>query len=70
MQALGLGVGIIVLKLLTPALFSELETTAILFLDGAQVSAQTATSLAASVGDIRITHQPLVLPKGPEIRTR
>lgn len=69
-QALGLGVAIIVLKLLTPVLFAELETTAILFLDGAQVSAKTATGLAASVGDIHVVNRPLELPRAPQVRTR
>ncbi|HYE23413.1 MAG TPA: hypothetical protein VEA92_03150 [Candidatus Paceibacterota bacterium] len=68
-QALGLGVAIIVLKLLTPVLFSEIEATAILFLRGAQTSATAATELAASVGQVRVDNEsPLVLPRAPQIR--
>lgn len=68
-QALGLGVAIIVLKLLTPVLFGEVETTAILFLKGAQTSALVATDLAASVGHIEVDNEsPLVLPRAPQIR--
>jgi len=68
-QALGLGVAIIVLKLLTPVLFTEIETTAILFLRGAQTSASAATELAASVGTIEVDNEsPLVLPRAPQIR--
>lgn len=68
-QALGLGVAIIVLKLLTPVLFSEMETTAILFLKGAQTGATVATDLAASAGYVEIDNEsPLVLPRAPQIR--
>ena len=68
LQALGLGVAIIVLKLLTPVLFTEIEHTAILFLKGAQTSASVATDLAASVGHVEISQSPLVLPRAPQIR--
>ena len=68
-QAIGLGVAIIVLKLLTPVLFSEMETTAILFLKGAQTGARAATELSASVGHVRVdTESPLVLPRAPQVR--
>jgi len=69
LQAFGLGVAIIVLKLLTPVLFTEIETTAILFLKGAQTSASVATELAASVGTIEVDNtRAFVLPKTPQIK--
>jgi len=68
LQALGLGVAIIVLKLLTPVLFSEIENTAILFLRGAQTGAYVASELAASAATITVDESPLVLPKAPQIK--
>ena len=70
LQAFGLGVAIIVLKLLTPVLFGEIETTAILFLRGAQTSASVATELAASVGTIEIDNSrpSFALPQAPGIK--
>ena len=47
-QALGLGVLIIVLQSLVPTVLTQLESTALAFLRGAEVSALAATSLAAS----------------------
>lgn len=67
-KALGLGIAIIVLKLLLPGVLSEIEATAIAFLQGAQVSASVATDLAASAGDIRFSNEPFVLPRVPETR--
>ena len=67
-KALGLGIGIIVLKLLLPGVLSEIEATAIAFLQGAQVSASVATDLAASAGDIRFSNEPFALPRVPETR--
>jgi len=68
LQALGLGVAIIVLKLLTPVLFTEMEHTAILFLKGAQTGAVVATDLAASASAITVDESPLVLPRAPQIK--
>jgi len=67
-KAIGLGIGIIVLKLLLPGVLSEIETTAIAFLRGAQVSASVATDLAASAGDIRFSNEPFALPRVPVTR--
>ena len=69
-HAVGLGVAIIVLKLLTPELFAEIHTTAVMFLDGAQVSARAATDLAASAGHIEFNNRPPILPQAPQIRSR
>ncbi len=68
--ALGLGVGILVLKSLTPVLFAKIEETALTFLEGARVSADVATSLAASASMIEIKNRPLVLPQAPTIKVR
>ncbi len=67
-KAIGLGIVIIVLKLLLPGVLSEIEATAIAFLRGAQVSASVATDLAASAGDIRFSNEPFALPRVPETR--
>jgi hypothetical protein len=47
-QAIGLGIAIIVLKVLTPQVFGAIERTALAFLEGATVSAEVATDVAAS----------------------
>lgn len=67
-KAIGLGIGIIVLKLLLPNVLTEIEHTAVAFLRGAQVSAEVATDLAASAGSARISNEPFVLPRVPDIR--
>lgn len=67
-KALGLGIGIIVLKLLVPEIFSHLEAVIISFLQGAQISATVASDLAASVGSAELIHEPFALPTVPEIR--
>ncbi len=67
-KALGLGIAIIVLKVLLPSVLTEIEHTAIAFLTGAQVSAGVATDLAASAGDIRFSNEPFALPRVPETR--
>ena len=67
-KAIGLGICIIVLKLLVPQVLSEIENTAIAFLQGAQVSASVAAGLAASAGDIRFSNEPFELPRLPDHR--
>lgn len=67
-RALGLGIGIIVLKLLLPDVLAEIEHVAIAFLHGAQVSANVATDLAASAGSVRFSQEPFVLPRVQSIR--
>ncbi|KND47152.1 MAG: hypothetical protein AB199_01830 [Parcubacteria bacterium C7867-004] len=62
LQAIGLGVLIIVLKFLAPAVLSEGEKTVVAFLHGAFVSATVATDLAASAGTIPLSQEPFVLP--------
>ena len=48
LSAIGLGILIIMLKMLVPAIFAQLSSTIIAFLHGAQVSADVASGLAAS----------------------
>jgi len=52
-QVIGLALLIIVLKILVPAIFGQIETTVIAFLHGAQISADIASKLAASAGAIK-----------------
>lgn len=67
-KAIGLGIGILVLKLLLPDVLTEIEHTAIAFLEGAQVGASVATDLAASAQNARFTNEPFVLPQAAEAR--
>lgn len=70
-QALGLGVVIIVLQVLTPVIFTEIESTAVAFLVGARTSAEIATDLAASVGHAEVSpsaSRPLSLPRAAQVR--
>jgi len=67
-RALGLGVLIIVLKLLAPQVLSEGEAVAVAFLHGALVSTSVATDLAASAADAQISNEPFDLPRVPATR--
>ncbi len=67
-QAIGLGICILVLKLLVPEILTELEHTALIFLKGAQTSALVATDLAASVGTVEFSQEPFVLPQATPIK--
>lgn len=67
-KALGLGIGIIVLKLLLPGVLTAIEQTAIAFLNGALVSANVATQIAASAGSVQISNEPFALPRVPDVR--
>lgn len=69
LHALGLGIAIIVLRLLTPLVLTQMEDTAIAFLKGAEVSAVRATDLTASIGTTSFYTDPgpLVLPQASQI---
>lgn len=67
-KAIGLGVAIIVLKLLLPGVLTEIERTAVAFLKGASTSAEVATQLAASAGSIQISNEPFELPRATEAK--
>ncbi|MES2668241.1 MAG: hypothetical protein V4644_00935 [Patescibacteria group bacterium] len=67
-KAIGLGIAIVVLKILLPEVLTEIENTAIAFLKGAQVLASVATDLAASTGHIQFSNEPFALPRVPVTR--
>lgn len=67
-KAIGLGISIVVLKLLLPGVLVEIEHTAIAFLQGARVSASVAADLAASAGSVRFSNEPFELPRVPDTR--
>lgn len=48
-KSIGLGIGIIVLRVLTPVIFDSIQETAVAFLKGATVSATVATQVAGSL---------------------
>ena len=50
--ALGLGLTILVLQSLVPAIFHEIEGTTIAVLQGAQISIHAATLLAGAAGSL------------------
>ncbi|MBU2194815.1 hypothetical protein KJ894_02705 [Patescibacteria group bacterium] len=66
-QAIGLGVCILVLKLLVPQILTEVEHTAIVFLKGAQLSAVVATDLVAGASAIQFSQEPFALPHATPI---
>ncbi|MDP2158502.1 MAG: hypothetical protein Q8K68_12435 [Nitrospirota bacterium] len=61
-KAIGLGISIIVLKILLPDVLSQIEETAIAFLKGAKISADVATNLTASAQSARFTSESFTLP--------
>lgn len=65
-QALGLGVLILVLQSLVPTVLTQLESTTLAFLRGAEVSAVAATYLAASAS--LATDEALVPPDHTDFR--
>lgn len=65
-QALGLGVLILILQSLAPAVLTQIESTTLAFLRGAEVSAVAATSLAASASFA--TDEALVPPDHADFR--
>lgn len=69
-NAIGFGILLIVLHLFTPAILSEGEKTAIAFLQGAQVSANVASSIATRAENIQFSNTQPNLPQTPQIRTR
>lgn len=59
LQALGLVMIIIALKLLVPNVMTHIEKTSIAFLQGAETSATVATMMAASAGE-RMQASPIM----------
>jgi len=52
-SVIGLGLLIIVLRVLVPAIFGQLEETILAFLHGAQISATIASQIAGSAAAIK-----------------
>jgi hypothetical protein len=67
-NAIGLGVLIIVLRLLAPTVLTQGESTAVSFLKGAEVSAQVASSYAAQAAALGTpATPPFALPQARQI---
>ena len=64
-QALGLGILILVLQSLAPTVLYQTESTLLAFLRSAELSANMATSLVASVGSTEPLRLPSALPDFP-----
>lgn len=62
-KAIGLGIAIVVLKILLPGVLTEIERTATTFLRGASTSLEMVSTITASVGSAEITHEPFELPR-------
>ncbi len=64
-RALGLGVTILVLQLLVPVIFSQLQNTIIAFLKAGEVSAIVGSQIAGSAGAIQFSNlnTPPALPR-------
>ena len=67
-KAVGLGVAILVLKTLTPAVFTQMESTAITFLKSAESGAAAAAAVASTLHDSTSSKRALALPQAPSIR--
>ena len=68
-NAIGLALLIIILKLLAPTVLSHGISTANSFLEGAEVSAQVASSYAATTAALkRPAEPPFTLPQAQQIR--
>jgi hypothetical protein len=66
-RAIGLGIVIIILQLTVPSIFAHLQTMIISFLDAGEVSAHIGAQLAGSAGSFSMNHEPLLLPRTPDI---
>ncbi|MDB5237550.1 MAG: hypothetical protein JWL88_652 [Parcubacteria group bacterium] len=64
-RAFGLGITILVLQLLVPLIFSQLQTTIIAFLKAGQISADVGSQLAGSAGALPYSsfNAPPTLPR-------
>ncbi len=69
-KALGFGIAITIISLAMPKVFVEIQTTALAFLHGAEVSADVATSVVAAAGEAKLPHsqKPFELPQLPSNR--
>ena len=68
-NAIGIGVLIVLLRLLAPAVLTQGESTAVSFLKGAEVSANVASSYAASSAALgRPSVPPFSLPQARTVQ--
>ncbi|KND49337.1 MAG: hypothetical protein AB203_02980 [Parcubacteria bacterium C7867-008] len=66
-RAFGLGITILILQLLVPTIFSQLQDTIIAFLNAAEISAYVGSQIAGSAGTIQSSRTPLTLPSATNI---
>lgn len=66
-RAIGFGVLLIILRIMIPSVLSEGEQTAISFLHGARVSADTMSQIAGTAGSASALSSlpPLIYPQAP-----
>lgn len=68
-KAIGLGIAIVMLKILLPGVLSEIEHAVIALFRGATTSLEVVTNLTASVGTIELSQEPFELPQTMPART-
>lgn len=66
-RAFGLGITILILQLLVPSIFSQLQKTIISFLQAGEVSAHVGSQIAGSAGALQFSDEPLALPSAINI---
>jgi hypothetical protein len=66
-RAFGLGIAILILQLLVPLIFSQLQDTIIAFLEAGEISAHVGSQIAGSAGALQFSHEPLALPRTADI---
>lgn len=62
-RAIGLGITILVLQLLVPHIFAQLERTAIAFLEAGETSAHVGSQIAGTAAALPGSSGPLMLPR-------
>ena len=62
-RALGFGMCILVLQLMIPLIFAQLESTIIAFLRAGEISANVGSQIAGTSGSLSHPPEPLVLPR-------
>lgn len=69
-RAVGLGATILVLQLLVPTIFSQLQTTIVAFLKAGEISANVGSQLAGSAGALQFSNSgsPPAFPHVSNIR--
>jgi hypothetical protein len=62
-RAFGLGITILILQLLVPLIFSQLQNTIIAFLQAGEISAHVGSQIAGSAGALQFSSAPPTLPR-------